>query len=141
VATLGQARVVRAGSDVTLVSAMKGVHDCLAAAELLAGSGIDVEVVDLRTMRPLDRETIIASLTKTNHIVAVEEGPLTGGWAGEVLSIVVEEALDQIDDAWRITTPDLPIPYAPSLEDRFFPGPEAIAAAVHGRARRIPRPG
>ena len=70
---LGEATVVREGSDVTLVSAMRGVHECLAAAETLAGAGIDAEVVDLRTLRPLDAETILASVAKTNRLVVVEE--------------------------------------------------------------------
>ncbi len=130
---LGQAAVVREGDDVTLVSAMKGVHDCLAAADLLAEQGVSAEVIDLRTLRPLDVETILASVQKTNRIAVVEEGPLTGGWAGEVLALVTEHGLGDLDDAWRITTPNSPIPYSPPLEDAFLPGPERIAAEVVSR--------
>ncbi|HST17327.1 MAG TPA: pyruvate dehydrogenase complex E1 component subunit beta [Gaiellaceae bacterium] len=132
---LGRARVAREGGDVTLVSAMKGVHDCLAAAEQLAEDGIDAEVVDLRTIRPLDAETILASVAKTHRVVAVEEGPLTGGWAGEVLACVTEQALDELDDAWRIATPNTPIPYSPPLEDAFLPGPDRIVAEIKRRLR------
>jgi pyruvate/2-oxoglutarate/acetoin dehydrogenase E1 component len=130
---IGTAAIRRQGSDVTIVSAMKGVHDCLAAAELLAKSGIDAEVIDLRTLRPLDEEMVLASLARTNRLVIVEEGPLTGGWAGEVLAIATERALHDIDDAWRIATPDSPIPYSPPLEDAFLPGAESIAAQISGR--------
>ena len=130
---LGRAEVVREGSDVTLVSAMKGVHDCLEAAERLAGEGIGAEVVDLRTLRPVDLETVLASVRKTNRIAVVEEGPLTGGWAGEVLALVTEQGLGDLDDAWRITTPNTPIPYSPPLEDDFLPGAERIVAEVLAR--------
>jgi pyruvate/2-oxoglutarate/acetoin dehydrogenase E1 component len=130
---LGRARVVRAGSDVTLVSAMKGVHDCLGAAELLAADGVDAEVVDLRCLRPLDADTVIASVAKTNHLAVVEEGPITGGWAGEVMALAGERALGDLDDAWRIATPDHPIPYSPPLEDAFLPDAKAIAASVRER--------
>ncbi len=130
---LGSAAVVRAGRDLTIVSAMKGVHDSLAAAEELAAEGIDAEVIDLRTLRPLDSTTVLASVAKTNRLVAVEEGPLTGGWAGEVLAIVAERGLDSLDDTWRIATADTPIPYSPPLEDAFLPGPDRIAAEIRTR--------
>ena len=133
VAELGRARVAREGTDVTLVSAMKGVHDCLEAADSLAERGVSAEVIDLRTLRPLDLETVLASVVKTNRIAVVEEGPLTGGWAGEVLALITEEGLGDLDDAWRIATPNTPIPYSPPLEDAFLPGPERIVAEVLGR--------
>jgi pyruvate/2-oxoglutarate/acetoin dehydrogenase E1 component len=134
VVELGRAAVVREGTDITLVSAMKGVHDCLAAADRLAAAGILAEVVDLRTLRPIDAETVVSSVVKTSRVAVVEEGPLTGGWAGEVLSLVTERALGDLDDAWRIATPNSPIPYSPPLEDAFLPGPEQIAAQVLARA-------
>ncbi len=130
---LGTAEVVRGGSDVTLVSAMRGVHDCLAAADALAASGVSAEVIDLRTVRPLDVDTVVRSVEKTNRIAVVEEGPLTGGWAGEVLAVVTERSLGDLDDAWRIATDNSPIPYSPPLEDAFLPGPERIAAEVLAR--------
>lgn len=130
---LGRAHVARAGRDVTIVSAMRGVHEALAAADALAGEGIEAEVIDLRSLRPLDHETVLASVARTNRLVVVEEGPRTGGWAGEVLAQLAEHGLEQIDDIWRMTTPDLPIPYSPPLEDDFFVDGEQIAAAVRER--------
>ena len=130
---LGHALVRRDGSDVTLVSVMKGVHDCLAAADLLASDGISAEVLDLRTLRPLDRSAIAEALARTNRLAAVEEGPRTGGWAGEVLAVAAEESLHDVDDVWRITTPEHPIPYSPTLEDAFLPGAELIAESVRSR--------
>ena len=130
---LGQARVAREGGDLTLVSISKGVADALAAAEALAGEGIDVEVLDLRTLRPLDLETVLASVSKTNRLMAVEEGPRTGGWAAGLLGAVAEEGLHALDDAWIVATDETPIPYSPTLEDAFIPGPDDIAAAVRDR--------
>jgi pyruvate/2-oxoglutarate/acetoin dehydrogenase E1 component len=131
---IGAAKVLLEGSDITLVSAMKSVDDCLEAAQTLAGEGISAEVIDLQTIRPFDAPTILRSLAKTNRIAVVEEGPLTGGWAGEVLAVVTEQGLGDIDDAWRITTPDGPVPYSPPLEDAFLPGPQRIADEVRRRA-------
>jgi len=130
---LGQARVAREGGDLTIVSAMKGVLDSLEAAEQLAGLGVEATVIDLRTLRPLDAETVVASVEQTNRLLVVEEGPETGGWAGEVLARVTERALGTLDTAWRLTTPDHPIPYSPTLEDAFLPGPDAIVASVRER--------
>ena len=135
VGRLGEATVVREGTDVTLVAAMKSVHDGLEAAEALEQDRISVEVIDLRTLRPFDAETVLASVRKTNRIVVVEEGPLTGGWAGEVLATVTEQALGHLDDAWRLATPNTPIPYSPPLEDAFLPGPERIAEEIRRRLR------
>jgi acetoin:2,6-dichlorophenolindophenol oxidoreductase subunit beta len=132
---LGRARIARAGTDVTIVSAMNGVHASLDAAEALAADGVEAEVVDLRTLRPLDIPTVVESVAKTNRVVVVEEGPLTGGWAGEVLARVTEEALGDLDDAWRIATAESPIPYSPPLEDAFLPGAERIAVEVRSRLR------
>jgi acetoin:2,6-dichlorophenolindophenol oxidoreductase subunit beta len=132
---IGEAKVVREGADVTLVTAMRSVHDAAEAAEALERDGISVEVVDLRTLRPIDLDTILASVRKTNRIVVVEEGPLTGGWAGEVLASVTEQALGHLDDAWRIATPNTPIPYSPPLEDAFLPGPDRIASDIRRRLR------
>ena len=132
---LGEATVVREGRDITLVTAMKSVHDSLEAAEALEQDRISAEVIDLRTLRPFDLEAILASVRKTNRIAVVEEGPLTGGWAGEVLASVTEHALGHLDDAWRIATPNTPIPYSPPLEDAFLPGPDRIATEIRRRLR------
>jgi acetoin:2,6-dichlorophenolindophenol oxidoreductase subunit beta len=130
VVPIGVAAVVRPGTDVTIVSVMKTVHDCLAAAETLAGYRIDAEVIDLRTVRPLDVDTIAQSVEKTGRLLIVEEGPRTGGWAGEVLASIVERSIGDVEVAWRITTADTPIPYSPPLEDAFLPSPESIVASV-----------
>ena len=134
-ARLGEAAVVRDGDDITIVTAMKSVHDSLEAAEALEADRISVEVIDLRTLRPFDLDTVLASVRKTNRIAVVEEGPLTGGWAGEVLACVTEHGLGYLDDAWRIATPNTPIPYSPPLEDAFLPGPDRIKAEIKGRLR------
>jgi pyruvate/2-oxoglutarate/acetoin dehydrogenase E1 component len=131
---LGRARVVREGTDITLVSAMKGVHDCLEAAERLAQQDVSAEVVDLRTIRPIDVETVLASVRKTHRVAILEEGPLTGGWAGEVLSLVTEHELSELDDAWRIATPNSPVPYSPPLEDSFLAGADRTVREVLQRA-------
>jgi pyruvate/2-oxoglutarate/acetoin dehydrogenase E1 component len=130
VVPIGVAAVVRPGTDLTIVSAMKTVHDCLAAAETLAGYRIDAEVIDLRTVRPLDVDTIAQSVEKTGRLLIVEEGPHTGGWAGEVLASIVERTIGDVEVAWRSTTADTPIPYSPPLEDAFLPSPESIVASV-----------
>jgi pyruvate/2-oxoglutarate/acetoin dehydrogenase E1 component len=127
---LGQARVVRNGGDLTVVTVSKSVHDVLAAAEQLSADGIELEVIDLRTLRPVDHETVRTSVQATNRLMVVEEGPRTGGWSGEILGDLTESALEYLDDAWRLTTPDAPTPYSPTLEDAFLPTTEHIVASV-----------
>jgi pyruvate/2-oxoglutarate/acetoin dehydrogenase E1 component len=133
VVPLGEATVVREGADVTIVSIAKGVPDSLAAAEQLAGDGIDAEVIDLRTLRPLDLETVLRSVEKTNRLMAVEEGPRLGGWAANLVGAAAAEALHDLDDAWVIATGETPIPYSPPLEDAFISTPDSIAVAVRER--------
>jgi pyruvate/2-oxoglutarate/acetoin dehydrogenase E1 component len=130
---LGTARIAREGVDLTIVSIGKGVVDCLVAAERLAADGIDAEVVDLRTMRPLDVETVLQSVTKTNRILVVEEGPRTGGWSTGVLGAVAERGLHELDDAWILATAETPVPYSPALEDAFLPDSDAIVETVRTR--------
>jgi acetoin:2,6-dichlorophenolindophenol oxidoreductase subunit beta len=130
---LGNAAVVREGSDVTIVSALRGVRDSLEAAEELAGDGIAAEVVDIRSLRPLDHETVLESIAKTNRVMLVEEGTRVGGWAGNLLGILAAEGLHDLDDAWIVATEDTPAPYSPTLEDAWLPAAPAIAAAVRER--------
>lgn len=130
---LGKAAVVREGSDITVVSALRGVRDSLEAAEELAGDGIDAEVVDIRSLRPLDHETVLESVAKTNRVMLVEEGTRVGGWAGNLLGILAAEGLHDLDDAWIVATEDTPAPYSPTLEDAWLPGATEIAAAVRER--------
>ncbi|HZU40808.1 MAG TPA: pyruvate dehydrogenase complex E1 component subunit beta [Solirubrobacteraceae bacterium] len=131
---LGRAGVPRAGEDLTIVSIGKGVSDALAAAQTLAGEGISAEVIDLRTLRPLDLRTVIDSVTRTNRLLCVEEGPRTGGWATGLVGAVAEEALHELDDAWIVATDETPIPYSPTLEDAFIPSAETIVDSVRSRA-------
>ena len=130
---LGRARIAREGGDLTIVSAGKGVRDALAAAEQLSGDGVEAEVVDLRTLRPLDVETVLASVATTNRLLAVEEGPRTGGWATGLLGAVAEAALHDLDDAWIVATEETPVPYSPVLEDAFLPDAGRIADSVRSR--------
>jgi pyruvate/2-oxoglutarate/acetoin dehydrogenase E1 component len=131
---LGDAAVARPGDDLTIVSIGKGVPDALAAATALADDGISAEVVDLRTLRPLDVETVLESVSRTNRLLAVEEGPRTGGWAAGLLGMVAERGLHDLDDVWIIATDETPIPYSPTLEDAYLPDTDAILASVRSRA-------
>jgi pyruvate/2-oxoglutarate/acetoin dehydrogenase E1 component len=134
VVPLDCAAVVRPGRDLTMVSVAKGVRDALDAAEQLASEhGIDAEVIDLRSLRPVDLESVLASVERTNRLLAIEEGPRTGGWGAGLLGAVSERALHDLDDASLLATDETPIPYSPPLEDAFLPSGEAIAAVVVAR--------
>jgi pyruvate dehydrogenase E1 component beta subunit len=129
--TLGTARVVREGTDATVVALAAMVPRSLAAAETLAGEGISLEVIDLRSLVPLDMSTVLASVEKTQHMFTVEENPRLAGWGAEVVSIVAEEALYVLDGpVVRITTPHVPLAANPVLEDVQMPSAERIAATV-----------
>ena len=130
---LGKAAVAHEGSDITIVSALRGVRDALEAAEELARDGIKAEVVDIRSLRPLDHETVLESVGKTNRVMIVEEGTRVGGWAGNLLGIVAAEGLHDLDDAWIVATEDTPAPYSPTLEDAWLPAGAEIAGAVRER--------
>ena len=114
---IGKARVMRPGKDVTIVSYSIGVGVALEAAETLAGEGIDAEVIDLRTLRPLDRQAVLTSLAKTNRMVVVEEGWPTCSISSEIMAICMEEGFDDLDaPVMRVTDSDVPLPYAANLE-------------------------
>jgi acetoin:2,6-dichlorophenolindophenol oxidoreductase subunit beta len=132
---LGQAAVIREGADVTLVALAAMVPRALAAAERLhADHGIDAEVIDLRSLIPLDVQTVLRSVTKTSRIFTVEENPRVGGWGAEVVSIIVDEAFYSLDaPPVRITTPHIPLPSAAALEDMAVPSVERIVATVKRR--------
>jgi acetoin:2,6-dichlorophenolindophenol oxidoreductase subunit beta len=131
---IGRAGTPRSGDDLTIVSIGKSVSDALAAADQLAQDGVSVEVIDLRSLRPLDVQTVLESVSKTNRLLAVEEGPQTGGWAAGLVGAVAAEGLHDLDDAWIISTAETPIPYSPTLEDAFIPDTDAIVASVRSRA-------
>jgi len=127
----GQADVKRAGSDVTIVTYAYMVGKSLAAAEQLAGQGIDVEVLDLRTVDPIDEEAIVASVKKTHRLVVVQETWRKCSVSSEVAAIVAEKALDYLDEpVLRVTAHDVPTPFAPILEEYVLPNEAKIVAAV-----------
>ncbi|MGI8712796.1 MAG: alpha-ketoacid dehydrogenase subunit beta [Solirubrobacteraceae bacterium] len=131
---LGRAGTPRHGDDLTIVSIGKSVRDALAAAEALQADGVSVEVVDLRSLRPLDVDTVLESVSRTHRLLAVEEGPMTGGWAAGLVGAVAAQGLHDLDDAWIIATDETPIPYSPTLEDAFMPDADSILASVRSRA-------
>jgi pyruvate/2-oxoglutarate/acetoin dehydrogenase E1 component len=129
--SLGEARVVRRGSDVTIVALAAMVHRALEAADQLAEQGIDAEVIDLRSLVPLDTHTVISSVVKTSRLVTVEENPRLCGWGAEVVSIVAEECFYDLDaPLTRITTPHIPLPSADLLEDEVLPSAARITETV-----------
>lgn len=128
---IGRAAVVREGADVTITAYSVAVGHALKAAELLAAEGISAEVIDLRTLRPLDRATIVASVRKTNRIVNVEEGWPQSGIGAEITRVVMEEAFDDLDaPVVCVTGKDLPMPYAANLEALTLPKAPDIVEAV-----------
>ncbi len=128
---IGKARIMREGTDVTIVSFSRVMTHVLAAAELLAQEGISAEVINLRTIRPLDTATIIQSVKKTNRIVSVEEGWPFAGIGAEIAATIMEEAFDDLDaPVVRVCGADVPMPYATSLEKLATPQPDSIMAAV-----------
>jgi acetoin:2,6-dichlorophenolindophenol oxidoreductase subunit beta len=129
--SLGTARVRRAGTDATILSLGMMVPRALAAAEQLAAQGISAEVIDVRSLVPLDTTTILGSLAKTGRLFTVEENPRLLGWGAEIASIAVEECFWDLDGPiQRITTPHIPLPSADSLEDLVMPSADSIASTV-----------
>jgi pyruvate dehydrogenase E1 component beta subunit len=128
---IGKARIAREGADVTLVSYSRGLAYTLQAAEQLAGEGIEAEVIDLRTLRPLDIDTVIASVKKTNRIVTIEEGWPICSIGSEICAHVTALAFDHLDaPPIKITGEDVPMPYAANLEKLALPSVEKIVAAA-----------
>jgi len=128
---IGKARVVRRGSDVTIVSYSIGVGMALEAAETLAGEGIDAEVLDLRTLRPLDRAAVLESLARTNRLIVAEEGWPQCSIASEVIAICMEDGFDLLDaPVLRVCDADVPLPYAANLEKLALLNPARIAEAA-----------
>lgn len=128
---LGVADIKREGSDVTIIATGRMVHEALAAAEELVKEGIEVEVVDPRTLYPLDKETIFQSVQKTNKVVIVTEENKRGGYGGEISALISEECFDYLDaPVVRIGCLDTPIPFAPKLESYVIPNAQDIVNAV-----------
>jgi pyruvate dehydrogenase E1 component beta subunit len=131
VVPIGRAKVVKPGKDVTITAFSLMVGHALKAAESLTAEGIEAEVIDLRTIRPLDVECIVESVKKTNRIVSVEEGWPFAGIGSEIAAIVMEQAFDWLDAPLiRVTGADVPLPYAANLEKLALPQPDAIVAAA-----------
>ena len=129
---LGSAKVTREGTDVTVIGYGLMASYALEAAELLEGEGTSVEVVDVRTLRPLDGETLLKSVAKTGKVVIAYEDNRFGGYGAEIAAIIAEEGFDYLDGpVVRVTGPDVPgVPYNHVLEDWFMPSPDRIADAV-----------
>jgi pyruvate dehydrogenase E1 component beta subunit len=128
---LGKADIKREGNDVTVVATALMVHRALAAADKLQKEGISIEVIDPRTLVPLDKQAIIDSVKKTGKLVIMEEEPKTGGGAAEIAAIVAEEAFDQLNaPIKRVCAPDTPVPFSPALEKIWMPDEEDLIKAV-----------
>jgi pyruvate dehydrogenase E1 component beta subunit len=134
---LGKANIVRPGTNFTIVATGRMVHESLAAAETLAGEDIDIEVIDPRTLQPLDSATIIESVKKTHRAMVVHEAVRFGGYGAEVASQIQEEAFDYLDaPVGRVGAPFSPVPFTPVLEKAYVPNAERIAAEVRALVGR-----
>jgi len=127
----GEAAIRRSGSDITVVATMTMVEHALAAAETLADDGISVEVIDPRTVEPLDTDTIVESVRKTGRLLAVDEAYLSCGIQGEIVSQITEQAFDSLEaEPRRLGNPGVPVPFSPPLEDEVLPSTDDIVDEV-----------
>ena len=134
---IGKADVKREGSDVTVVAIGCMVQRALAAAEKLQKDGISIEVVDPRTLAPLDKQTIIESLRKTGRLVIMDEEPKTESASSEIAAIIAEEAFDYLDaPIKRVCAPDTPIPFSQALEKAWMPDEEDLIEAINELVER-----
>lgn len=126
---LGQARIAREGSEITIVTFSYGVLEALQAAELLSRVGIQAEIVDLRTLRPLDNKLILESVCKTGRLIVMDTGWKFGGFGGEIVSLVVEEAFQHLKSApRRLGMPECPVPTSPALSKFCYPSAKELVA-------------
>jgi 2-oxoisovalerate dehydrogenase E1 component beta subunit len=131
VVPIGKARLAREGGDVSIVTYAAMLHVALEAAEAAQRDGISVEVLDLRTLLPLDEEAILATARKTGKLMVLHEATRTGGPGGEVAALVAERAFEHLDaPVVRVAPPDTPVPYSPTLEEYFLPSAEKVGAAI-----------
>ena len=130
---IGQADIKRKGGDISVITYGAMVHNALEAAGVLAGDGVELEVVDLRTLLPLDKATVLESVKKTGKVILLHEDTRTGGFAGELAAVIAEEVFEYLDGpVMRITAPDTPIPYSPPLEEFFLPKTsDVVSVARH----------
>ncbi|UCF57895.1 MAG: alpha-ketoacid dehydrogenase subunit beta [Deltaproteobacteria bacterium] len=130
---LGEADIKREGKDVSIVSWSYMVHVALRAAEAMAKEGIEAEIVDLRTLKPLDEKTLLGSVEKTGKVIILHEAWRTTGFGAEVAAVIAEKAFDYLDaPITRVTAPDTPAPFSPVLESFFMPDEENVIQAVKG---------
>ncbi len=128
---IGPADIKRPGKDVTIIAWSKMVGTAIRAAGTLSEKGIDPEILDLRTLAPLDKDTILKSVKKTGRVVVVHEATRTGGFAGEISAVIAEDAFGALKAPFRrVTGPDIPVPFSPPLERFYIPGEDAVVKAV-----------
>jgi len=134
---IGKCKKIRTGDDVTFVASMAMVEKAVQAAEQLEALGIHAEILDLRSVRPLDHETICESVRKTNHLLTIEEHPAMGGWGSEVIARVIDHAFDYLDaPPMRVSAPDAPLGFSPVLEDAAIPSADRIVNVVRELLRK-----
>lgn len=132
---IGEARIAREGQDISVITYGAMVHASLEAAETLAGEGLSVEVLDLRTLLPMDRSRILTSVKKTGRALIVHEATKTGGPGGEIAALIAEHAFEHLDaPIVRVAPPDTPVPYSPPLEEFFLPNAGKITDALRALA-------
>ncbi len=140
---LGQAATIRTGTDVTVISLGQLVGACAEAAEALAADGISVELIDLQTLKPWDRSTVLESVARTGRAVVVEENPATGGWGTDLSSTIGGELFGELAaPVHRVTTPDVPVPFNRALEFQYLPSADYIASQIHSlcQSNKLPDP-
>jgi len=131
VVPIGKARIARAGKDVSIITYAAMLHVALEAAEAAARDGISVEVVDLRTLLPLDEEAVLTTAARTGRVIVLHEATRTGGPGGEVAALIAERVFEQLDaPVVRLAPPDTPVPYSPPLEEYFLPDAERVGKAI-----------
>jgi pyruvate/2-oxoglutarate/acetoin dehydrogenase E1 component len=133
---IGRARIAREGRDVTVVTWAAMVHVALEAAQVLAGEGVELEVVDLRTLKPMDEETVLASVRRTSRALVLSEEPVTGSVAGDVAARIAEKGFWHLDaPVVRLCCPDTPVPYSPPLEESYLPNAEKLVERIRDLVR------
>lgn len=136
VTPIGKAAVRRQGRDIVLITYGAMLYTALEAATRLAAEGIELEIIDLRSLVPLDRETILESVKRLNKVMILHEDTRTGGMGGEIAAVIAEEAFGELDGpVVRVTAPDTPVPYSPELEDAFIPQPDSVVKAARKLAK------